>query len=161
MDLVGALKDLFISAVPTFMLVWILYAYVSQVFYRPMRKALDDRHSATTGLRKKADEQIALVEKKTSDYEDALRANRGELARHQEEQRTAAMKQRATIIQLARDSAQQKMTRARAEIVQETAEAKKSLERQSEEMALWITNAVLNPPSSFSGNRLTAKGGTS
>ena len=79
MDLIGALKNMFISAIPTFVLVWILYAYVSKVFYAPVRKALDERHAATAGLRKKADEHISLAERKTAEYEDALKASRAEM----------------------------------------------------------------------------------
>ena len=145
MDLIGALKNMFISAIPTFVLVWILYAYVSKVFYAPVRKALDERHAATAGLRKKADEHIALAERKTAEYEDALKASRAELYKHQEEERNAAMTQRAAILQTARDKAQEKVQQARQQIQAETAEAKVSLERQSEEMATWIANAVLNP----------------
>jgi F0F1-type ATP synthase membrane subunit b/b' len=145
MDLIGALKEMFISAIPTFILVWILYAYVSRVFYAPVRQALDERHAATAGLRKKADEHIALAERKTAEYEDALKASRAELYKHQEEERNAAMKQRAAILQTAREKAQEKVQQARQQIQAETAEAKGSLERQSEEMAAWIAQAVLNP----------------
>ena len=53
--------------------------------------------------------------------------------------------QRTAILQTARDKAQEKVQQARQQIQAETAEAKVSLERQSEEMATWIANAVLNP----------------
>jgi len=146
MDILGALKDMFVSAIPTFILVWILYAYVSKVFYAPVRKALDDRQAATSGLRKKAEEHIALAERKTAEYEDTLRASRADLYKHQEQERNAAMATRAAILQTARERAQEKVQQARGKIQQETVEAKTSLERQSEEMAAWIANAVLNPP---------------
>lgn len=145
MDIVDALKGMLLSAVPTFILVWLLYAYVSMVFYKPVRKALDDRYAATTGLRKKADEHIALAEQKTSEYEEALRSSRTELYKHQEQERNAAMTQRAAILQTAREKAQEKVQQARQQIQNETAEAKVALERQSEEMATWIASAVLNP----------------
>jgi F-type H+-transporting ATPase subunit b len=145
MDLLSALKDMFISAIPTFVLVWILYAYVSRVFYAPVRKALDDRQAATAGLRKKAEEHIALAERKTTEYEETLRASRADLYKHQEQERNAAMTTRAAILQRAREMAHEKVQQARQQIQQETAEAKTSLERQSEEMATWIARAVLNP----------------
>jgi F0F1-type ATP synthase membrane subunit b/b' len=145
MDLIGALKDMFISAIPTFVLVWILYAYVAKVFYAPVRKALDERHAATAGLRKKADEHIALAERKTTEYEDALKTSRAELYKHQEEERNGAMAQRAAILQNAREKSQEKLVQARQQIQAEAAQAKVSLERQSEEMAAWIAQAVLNP----------------
>jgi F0F1-type ATP synthase membrane subunit b/b' len=147
MDLVGALKNMFISAIPTFILVWILYAYVAKVFYAPVRKALDDRYAATEGLRKKAEAHIGMAEKKTQEYEETLRSNRAELYKHQEDERNAGLAQRAVILQTAREKAQEKVQQARQQIQQEAAEAKGALERQSEEMAVWITNAVLNPTS--------------
>ena len=146
MDIVGALKDMFVSAIPTFVLVWILYAYVSRVFYAPVRKTLDDRHAATSGLRKKAEEHIALAERRTTEYEESLRASRADLYKHQEEERNQAMTARAAILQKARERAQGKVQEARQQIQRETADAKISLERQSDEMASWIASAVLNPP---------------
>lgn len=145
MDIYGALKDMFIGAIPTFLLTWILYFYVSRVFYAPLRQALDERHAATTGLRGKAGEHIALAERKTAEYEEALKASRAELYRHQEEERSAALAQRAAILQTARERSQEKLNQARQQIQQETAEAKAALQRQSEEMAVWIANAVLQP----------------
>src|SRR5258708_3146065 len=93
-----ALKQILLGAVPPFVLVWILYFYVTRVFFRPLQKTLQQRYDSTAGLRKKAEADLAAAEEKTAQYQGALRTARSELYNIQEQERKGALEQRAEII---------------------------------------------------------------
>jgi F-type H+-transporting ATPase subunit b len=150
METLIALEAILLKAVPTFLLVWILYFYVSRFFLAPLEKALHQRRESTEGLRKAAESRVNQAEQKTVAYQDALRAGSAELYRQQEQERQKAMEQRAEILKQARQRAEERLARARQEIRQDTDEAKKQLERESEQMAQWITRAILEPPATAS-----------
>jgi len=74
-----ALGEILLGAIPTFLLVWALYLYVTRVFLHPLQGTLRKRHEATEGLRAAAAANIAAAERKAAQYEESLRAARVEL----------------------------------------------------------------------------------
>ena len=144
-----ALGNILLQAIPTFILVWILYFYVSRFFVAPLQKTLKQRREATEGLRQAAEARIRESEEKIAAYQEALRANSAELYRQQEQDRQKAMEQRAEILRQARQRAEGRIAQGRQEIQQDVVAAKKSLETESEQMAQWITKAVLERPAAI------------
>ena len=138
-----ALADILVKAIPTFVLVWVLYFYISRVFLKPLERTLHKRHESTDGLRKAAEARISQAEQKTATYQEALRANSAELYRQQEQERQKAMEQRAEILRQARQRAEERLAHVRREIRQDTDQAKGQLERESEQMAQRITRILL------------------
>ena len=61
MQTLVALGDILVKAIPTFILVWILYSYISRMFLKPLQKTLQQRQESTEGLRKAAEERISLA----------------------------------------------------------------------------------------------------
>ncbi len=149
MEQIIALKEIFIRAIPSFVLVWILFAFIARLFYRPLRAAMDQRRQETEGAREAAASRIALMEEKTGEYEEALRASRAELYREQEQELGKAMERREAILKQARAKAEEKILQSRQEIVRETGEAKKVLAQESKQMAQWIAQAILDPTKSM------------
>ena len=143
MDVLTELRNILLQAIPTFVLVWILYFYTSRIFFRPLQKTLRERHESTAGLRQAADENIALAEQKTSQYQQALQAARSDLYRQQEQEREQALGQRAGLLRQARQQAEQMVQRAQQEILNEAEQAKKRLESESDQIALSIAQAIL------------------
>lgn len=141
-----ALQDILIKAIPTFLLVWVLYFYVSRGFLAHLQKTLRQRKDATEGLREAAAQRISLAEQKTAAYQEALRSNAAEIYRQQEEDRQKALEQRAEILRQARQKAEERIRSARQEILRDTEEAKQALRRESEQMARWIAQVILEPP---------------
>src|SRR5258708_31006400 len=74
-----ALGEILLKAVPTFVLVFVLYLYLARMFFRPLEEVLKRRYEATEGARKLADESLAKAAAKTAEYEAASRAARGEV----------------------------------------------------------------------------------
>ena len=147
-----ALADILVKAIPTFILVWILYFYISRVFLKPLEQTLHQRQESTEGLRKAATARITRAEQQTASYQEALRANSAELYRIQEQERQKAMEQRAEILRQARQRAEERLGRAREEIRQDTDQAKGQLERESEQMAQRITRILLEAPAAGSAS---------
>ncbi|MGH9784742.1 MAG: ATP synthase F0 subunit B [Terriglobia bacterium] len=143
-----ALRGILLGAVPTFLLVWLLYWYVTRVFFRPLQETLQKRHQATEGLRAAAETNIAAAENKAAQYEESLRAARAELYQQQEQERQKAIEQRAEITRRARRQAEEMIAQARREFEQDAAEAKNRLAAESEAMARSIIRAILEPAAS-------------
>ena len=140
-----ALKNILIGAIPTFILVWLLFLFIDRVFLSALIATLKKRREATSGLRESADAAIAQAEKKASEYEAALRAARAEVYRIQEEERQKALEQRNELLRQAHERAEQAARSAREQIRAEAEAAKQSLAAQAEAMASSIADAILKP----------------
>ena len=157
MELLVALGQILVRAIPTFLLVWILYVYTVRVFHRPLQDALRKRYEATGKLREESEANLATAERKAAEYQEALRAAGTELYRQQEQERQKALEQRASLLRQARQQAEERVGQARQQIHEEEEEAKKLLVAESEQMARSITEVLLKPaalassPGSFLG----------
>lgn len=145
MDPLAALGEILLGAIPTFLLVWVLFLYVTRVFFRPLEETLHKRHHATDGMREAAEQSITEAQKKTAQYEESLQSARVELYQQQEQERQKAIEKRAEIVQQARARAEQMVAQARKEIEQDVEEAKKRLAAETEPMAQSISRAILEP----------------
>lgn len=151
METLIALEGILLRAIPTFLLVWLLYLYVTRVFFRPLQETLRRRHEATDGLRAAADADVALAERKAAQYEESLRAARSELYQQQEQERQKALEGRAEVLRRSRQQAEEMVARAKQEMQQDVEEAKRRLAAESEPMARSIIRAILEPAASSSG----------
>ena len=145
MQTLVALGDILVKAIPTFILVWILFLYVSRIFLNPLQSTLRKRYESTEGLRQAAGARIGQAEQMTAAYQEALQTNSAEIYRQQEQDRQRAMEQRTEILRQAREKAEARIASARQEIHQDAEAAKKILQNESDQLAQWITRAVLEP----------------
>ena len=109
-----ALGEILLKAVPTFVLVLLLYAYLSRIFFRPLEEVLQKRYAATEGARKRADESLAKAAAKTAEYEAAIRAARGEVYNELGQLRRQLQADRATAIEQARRETEAQINAAKA-----------------------------------------------
>ncbi len=162
MGALSALKQILLGAIPTFLLVWILYFYTTRIFFRPLQKTLRKRHESTVGLRKAAEANLARAEQKTAEYQEALRSARSELYRIQEQERQSALERRAEVLRQAQQRAEETVFRARDEIREDVETAQKSLSAEAGQIALSITQSILKPVavSSLPGSLGASSGGS-
>ena len=146
-----ALGGILFRAIPTFLLVWLLYLYVTRVFFRPLKETLRKRYEATGGLRELAEGNVAMAERKAAQHEESLRAARSELYQQQEQERQKALERRAEVLRRARQQAEEMVAKAKQEMQQDVEEAKRRLAAESEPMARSIIRAILEPAASSSG----------
>lgn len=138
-----ALGGILLKAVPTFMIVILLYFFLKYAFFRPLERVLQARFEATEGARQRAAQTLALAEQKANEYEVAMRAARAEIYQAQEHLHQQLEEERKSEMMVARAAAEEAVRKAKATLAADVAQAKKDLEQQSEMLAAEIADVVL------------------
>jgi len=138
-----ALGGILLKAIPTFILVFLLYLYLARMFFRPLERVLQKRYEATEGARKLADESLAKAAAKTEEYEAAMRVARGEVYRELEQLRRELQQERAAAIEHARRHAESQIGEAKAQLQKEAVQLKQSLAGESDALAGRIADSIL------------------
>lgn len=139
------LGELLLGAVPTIVLLLMLYALYHVLVHRPLQRVLSERHALTEGAVQKARADIAAAESKTAEYEQKLRDARTAIFKAQEERRKMADHARAELITKARERADAKVAEARNAIQGEFEAAQVGLRAEAEHLANQIVSALLRP----------------
>ncbi len=139
----SALGEILLLALPTFVLVVVLWIYLHKMFFGPLGKILEERRQATEGARQRGEEAFQEAERKTAQYEAALQAARAEIHREQQAERQKALEAQADRIREAREQAGAQLREAREQIAVEVASAQQSLSAQASLLADQILQAVL------------------
>ncbi|MGP8246172.1 MAG: ATP synthase F0 subunit B [Bryobacteraceae bacterium] len=137
-----ALGEILLKAVPTVLLVVVLHFYLKYVFFRPLKKVLEERYNATDGARKLAAESLEKAAAKMAGYEARLRAARSEVYQVQERLYREMQERHAAQLAEARRNAQQMVRAAQERIARETEQAKAALAGESDTLAAQIAEAV-------------------
>jgi F-type H+-transporting ATPase subunit b len=138
-----ALGQLLLRAVPTLILVLLLYLFLKKIFFAPLQKLLERRYQEGEGALKAAREAAADAERRTLEYQNALKEARAEIYRLQESERNKTVEECSQQLQQARAQAENQLQAARKQIQTEAEQARLRLAEQSEELAEAITKTVL------------------
>jgi F-type H+-transporting ATPase subunit b len=139
------LGELLLGAVPTVILLALLYALYTMIVHKPLRRVLDERRSKTEGAVEKSKADIAAADARTSEYEQRLREARAAVFRGQEAKRQAALQARTNAVNEARKSAHAKVQSAKADIESDRAAAEQGLQAEAATLAREIVRRVLEP----------------
>jgi F-type H+-transporting ATPase subunit b len=142
------LGELVLGAVPTVLLLGVLYALYTALVYRPLTAVLAERRNRTQGAMEKARADIAAAEASTENYEQRLREARVKIFKNQEARRHHANQSRSQAVQHARTQAQQQIKDARAAIEADKKHAMSRLETEAAKLASEIVRTVLRPVTS-------------
>jgi len=137
--------ELLLGAVPTILLLLMLYGFYTALVYRPLKKILAERRSRTEGAIEKARADISAAESKTFEYEAKLREAKLAVFRAQEARRQQAEATRAEAVAEARKRADGLIYQAKTQVEQEATVAKQGLQTEAERLAAEIIRAVLQP----------------
>ena len=137
--------ELLLGAIPTIVLLLLLYAIYNLLVRKPLMRILDARRDRTEGAVLKARADIAAAEAKTQDYEQRLREARMAIFKTQEGRRQQAQQARAEALAQARARAQQQIREARAAIEQDMSAARGSLQAEVDRLASEIIRTILRP----------------
>jgi len=138
-----AAMSLDLSVVLIVFMVWALYFVLKKSFFGPINEILTTREAASQGALEEARAQIAVVEKKSSAYAEALKDARLESYRQQEAFRAEALQQRSQILAQGRQGGERLIGSARNEIESQVALAKNSLESEVTGIADGIVKGIL------------------
>jgi F-type H+-transporting ATPase subunit b len=139
------LGELLLGAIPTVIMLALLYALYSTIVHKPLKRVLEERHSKTEGAVEKSKADIAAAEARTSEYEQSLREARAAVFRAQEAKRQAAMQARSKAVNEARNKAQAQVQAAKAAIEKDRVAAEQGLQAEAAALAQEIVRRVLQP----------------
>jgi F-type H+-transporting ATPase subunit b len=139
------LGELLLGAVPTVILLALLYVLYTAIVHKPLRRVLEERRSKTEGAVEKSRADIAAAEARTSEYEQRLREARAIVFRAQEARRKAALEARTAALNAARTKAQAQVQAAKAEIQKDREAAQAGLQAEAQALAAEIMRRVLEP----------------
>ncbi len=139
------LGELLLGAVPTVILLALLYALYTTIVHKPLRRVLEERRSKTEGAVEKSRADIAAAEARTAEYEQRLREARAVVFRAQEARRQAALQARTNAVNEARSKAQAQVQAAKEDIENDRATAQAGLQADVAALAQEIMRRVLQP----------------
>jgi len=142
-DTLHALGGILLKAVPTFVLVVLLFLYLKHIFFRPLEKVLRQRYEATEGARLLAEQTMARSAQRIAEYEEAMRSARSEVYQAQERHLKELQESEAAQLAAARQSAEAALKAAREQLAQDVEAAKAGLARDSEQLANEIAENIL------------------
>jgi F-type H+-transporting ATPase subunit b len=138
-----ALAGLLIKSIPTIIFFILLTFYLKYVFFRPMARMLDERKKATEGVRELARRAFEAADKKTSEFEHALRIARAELHQEHEASRQKWAQEQAQAIAKARAEADRQIQDAKRQISEEVARAEAELDARIDQLSEQMVNSLL------------------
>ena len=143
-QMLESVRQLLLRALPTFAVVAFLYFYLKTMFFRPLEETLEKRKAATSGTRQSASESLGHAERKAAEYEERLRAARGEMYKEQEQLRKKWRDDQAAALAAARGTTDAQIKEARERIEDRKESAKAALDAESDALAERIAQAVLS-----------------
>ena len=151
------LGDLVLGAVPTVILLLLLFATYNFLVHRPLKAVLAERRARTEGAVEKARADVAAAEAKTAEYEARLRDARLAVFKAQEARRKQAEHIREQFLAEARAKADSRIREAKATIENDVSAAKTGLQSEAERLAIEIVRTVIKPvavtPQAIGGQR--------
>ncbi len=143
MGIFSQLGELFLEALPTTIIVFLFFLFMRRAFFQPIERVLAERSKRIKGARKEADAAQAAAQEKVRSYQEALKKARGELYTEQDVARRAVLDERARLIKLTRDKANDGIRAAKDRIASEVAAARRQLEQDSQTLGSEIARAIL------------------
>ncbi|HYK50706.1 MAG TPA: hypothetical protein VEU94_13355 [Terriglobales bacterium] len=142
---VRQLGELLLGAVPTTLLLALLYFLYTVLVHKPLKAILAERRSRTEGALEKARADIAAAEARTADYEQRLREARLRIFKNLEARRQQAAQARSEAAAQARSRAHEQVKAARAALEKDKQQAMANLQAEAGRLATEIIRTVLRP----------------
>jgi F0F1-type ATP synthase membrane subunit b/b' len=142
-EILNQLGDLFLSAVPTVIIVFLFYFFMRWSFFGPIARVLEERHKRAEGARQEAETSRAAVQEKLRAYNEALRKARAEMFAEQEAARRRVLDERQATITAARTAAQNDLQAAKKSLAADIEAARAQLEQSSGVLANEIAESIL------------------
>lgn len=144
MDLIlQQLGHIVLNGLPTFFLILFLNFYLKQMFFKPLGETLAKRYELTEGARIAADESLRNADLRIAEYQQKLRAARGEVYAEQEVAHRKLADEQAAAIDAARKRADDLLQQKKLQIAEEKQTAFETLAGRSDELAQQIAHQIL------------------
>jgi F0F1-type ATP synthase membrane subunit b/b' len=151
-EILNQLGALFLAAIPTVIIVFLFYLFMSWSFFKPMQRVLAERRKRAEGARVEAEASRVATQEKQRIYADTVKKARGEVFSEQEVQRRRTLDERQATINAARATAQNMLQEAKKGIAEDVKAARADLEQSKDNLASDIAEAILAGSSSGPGS---------
>jgi F-type H+-transporting ATPase subunit b len=142
-QIIRQLGQLFLQALPTTVLVFLLMFILDRLLFRRVIEVLKEREARTTGALERAREQADLAETRAREYEAAFQAVRQEVYRQREAERKRTLAEREASLEMARKVAESHLAKARADLAAEVHRAKTELDVTCQDFANQIADSLV------------------
>src|SRR5215813_5872038 len=122
------LGELFLGAVPTVLILIVLYFILKSLFFRPLLAVMAEREKRTIGAQRAAETAQAAAADKIKQYQEALKQARAKVYAEQEEARKKLLDERAALLKASRNLAASEVSAAKEKVARELIAAKRELE---------------------------------
>ena len=146
-EIVHQLGELFLGAVPTVLILIILYFVLRFLFFKPLLAVMAEREARTAGAQKSAEAAQAAAAEKVKQYQDALKQERAKVYAEQEAARKKLLDERAALLKASRNLALSEVSAGKERVAKEIAAARRELEAGVPQLATEIAKRVLEPSS--------------
>jgi F-type H+-transporting ATPase subunit b len=150
-EIIQQVETLLLSAIPTILLFIVLVLAYQFLIQGPLTATLKERRARTDGAVEDAHKAMALAEARAGEYATQLRLARGELFKLREARVKQWNAERDAALEAARKAASLKVSQAKAELEDEAAEARASIQAFAGDLARQVAMAVL--PAVAGGSR--------
>jgi F-type H+-transporting ATPase subunit b len=145
MDTFRQLGGLLLGAVPTGVLLLLMYLAYHVLVHKPLERVLAERRARTEGAIEQARTDIALAEMKANEYEERLRDAKIAVFKAMDTRRQQAQQARAAAVAQARARAEAQVKDAKAGVERDVVAAKSTLQGEAERLANEIIRTILQP----------------
>jgi F-type H+-transporting ATPase subunit b len=143
--------ELLVNSIPTIISVLILWTAYTFLVHKKLQQVLAQRHALTEGAIERAQQEIAIAEKRTAEYEQRVRDARSQIFKTQQANRQRVMEERNAALAESRKNAGEMVKKAREVLAKDTAGAKVALEQQANVLADQVIATVLKPAAAAGG----------
>src|SRR5215471_16006724 len=140
------LGELFLGAVPTVLILIVLYFILKSLFFKPLLAVMAEREKRTLGAQRAAEAAQVAAAEKVKQYQEALKQARAKVYAEQEAARKKLLDERAAFLKEARAKAAEEVSAGKQGIEKEFAAAKKELQATAAQLSVEIARRVLQSP---------------
>jgi F-type H+-transporting ATPase subunit b len=137
--------ELLVNSIPTIISVLILWTAYTYLVHGKLRQVLAQRHALTEGAIERAQQEIAIAEKRTAEYEERVREARSQIYKALQAHLQRVMEERNAALAEARKNAGEMVKKARAVLEADVISAKAALEQQAIVLAEQVIVTILKP----------------
>jgi F-type H+-transporting ATPase subunit b len=143
--------ELLIKSIPTIISMLILWTAYTLLVHKKLQQVLARRHALTEGAIERAQQEIAIAEKRTAEYEHVVRDARSQIYKAQQANRQRVLDERNAALAESRKNAGEMVKKARAALEKDTVGAKAALEQQANVLADQVIARILKPAAAAGG----------
>jgi len=131
------------SVLVTVLYVIILYVFLNQFFFRPVLRILSTRRELTEGRLEESRRRLEMVERKTADYEHAMRSARSDAYHQQEIERERALADKSSLVLKAKAESDKAVQEGRARLKAEAEAARAKMAADVDNLAKKLATTIL------------------